>query len=115
MNKDVTVNALEELIVKFNKYKETAEQHEFPKLYALDKAIEKTDLKIICSTQSQARAMFRTIAKTIGEDYSNYMEANMKTVKIIGPCSKYIDGQGWVTEVPISLLESLGFYKKELL
>lgn len=37
----------------------------------------------------------------------------MKTVKIIGPCSKWIEGSGWVTEVPIALLESLGFYKKE--
>lgn len=72
--KEVTVEALEELIVKFNKYKEVAEQREFPKLYALDKAIQATDLKMIVSTQSQARAMFRTIAKIIGEDYSNYKE-----------------------------------------
>ena len=72
--KEVTTNALEELIIKFNKYKENAEQHEFAKLIVLDMAIKKTDLKIICSTQSQARAMFRTIAKIIGEDYSNYME-----------------------------------------
>lgn len=111
--KEVTVEALEELIIKFNKYKEIARQCEFPKLYALDNAIKATDLKIIVSTQSQARAMFRTIAKIIGEDYSNYLEYKSKTVKIIGPCSKYIDGQGWVTEVSIALLESLGFVRKE--
>ena len=111
--KEVTVEALEELIIKFNKYKETAEQHEFSKLYALDNAIKTTDLKIIVSTQSQARAMFRTIAKIIGEDYSNYIEDKMKTVKIIGPCSKWIEGSGWVTEVPVALLESLGFVRKE--
>lgn len=111
--KEVTVEALEELIIKFNKYKETAEQHEFPKLYALDVAIQKTDLKIIVSTQSQARAMFRTIAKIIGEDYSDYTENKTKTIKIIGPCSKWIEGSGWVTEVPIALLESLGFVRKE--
>lgn len=34
-----------------------------------------------------------------------------ETVKIIGPCSKYIDGQGWTTEVPVDKLEELGFIK----
>ena len=33
------------------------------------------------------------------------------TIKIIGPCSKYTDGEGWVTEIPIALLNNLGFYK----
>lgn len=34
-----------------------------------------------------------------------------ETVKIIGPCSKYIDGQGWTTEVPVDKLKELGFTK----
>ena len=34
-----------------------------------------------------------------------------ETIKIIGPCSKWIDKEGWVTEIPIALLNSLGFYK----
>lgn len=34
-----------------------------------------------------------------------------ETVKIIGLCSKYIDGQGWTTEVPVDKLEELGFTK----
>jgi hypothetical protein len=30
-----------------------------------------------------------------------------KIVKIIGYCSKYVDGQGWTTEVPLSVLENI--------
>lgn len=33
------------------------------------------------------------------------------TIKIIGPCSKWIDGAGWVTEVPIAQIEALGYKK----
>ena len=36
-----------------------------------------------------------------------------KFVEIIGPCSKYIDGKGWVTMVPEELLLQLGYIKKE--
>lgn len=35
----------------------------------------------------------------------------MKYVEIIGPCSKYIDGKGWVTQIPEHLLEAQGFRK----
>jgi hypothetical protein len=37
----------------------------------------------------------------------------MKYVEIIGPCSKYIDGKGWVTLIPVHLLEQQGFKKIE--
>ena len=33
------------------------------------------------------------------------------TIKIIGPCSKWIDGEGWVTEIPIAQIEALGYKK----
>lgn len=36
-----------------------------------------------------------------------------ETIKIIGYCSKYVDGQGWTTEVPVKELERLGFTRKE--
>lgn len=36
-----------------------------------------------------------------------------EVVKIVGPCSKWIQGVGWVTEIPVSLLESMGFVKIE--
>ena len=31
----------------------------------------------------------------------------------IGPCSKYIDGQGWTTEIPVKMLEEKGYVKAE--
>lgn len=30
----------------------------------------------------------------------------MDKITIIGPCSKYVDGQGWTTEIPVHLLGS---------
>lgn len=32
-----------------------------------------------------------------------------KYVEIIGPCSKYIDGKGWVTQIPEELLFAKGY------
>lgn len=32
-------------------------------------------------------------------------------VKIIGPCSKWIDGEGWVTMVPVDSIENAGYHK----
>ena len=34
-----------------------------------------------------------------------------KYVEIIGPCSKWIEGKGWVIQVPMHLLEEKGFKK----
>ena len=35
---------------------------------------------------------------------------------IVGPCSKYIDGQGWTTEIPVEKLNKAGYLKaKDLL
>ena len=31
----------------------------------------------------------------------------------IGPCSKYIDGQGWTTEIPVEMLKEKGYVKAE--
>ena len=36
----------------------------------------------------------------------------MKQVEVfIGPCSKFITGQGWTTEIPIKQLEARGYVK----
>ena len=32
-------------------------------------------------------------------------------VEIIGPCSRWIEGKGWVTKIPIQLLKEAGFVK----
>ena len=37
----------------------------------------------------------------------------MKYAEIIGPCSKYIDGKGWVTQIPEELLKNKGYVKVE--
>ncbi len=29
----------------------------------------------------------------------------------VGSCSKYIDGQGWTTEIPVKDLKAKGYYK----
>lgn len=37
----------------------------------------------------------------------------MKPVEIfIGPCSKWVDGLGWVTEIPIQQLKEKGYIKQ---
>lgn len=32
---------------------------------------------------------------------------------IIGPCSKWIEGRGWVTRIPVHLIEDAGFVRKD--
>lgn len=38
-------------------------------------------------------------------------------VEIVGPCSKWVEGRGWVTRIPVSLMLSLiekaGFVRSE--
>ncbi len=31
-------------------------------------------------------------------------ETERKTIKIVGPCSKWVEGEGWVTEIPVKLI-----------
>ena len=33
------------------------------------------------------------------------------TIEIIGPCSKWVEGKGWVTQIPIHLILNAGFHK----
>ena len=33
-------------------------------------------------------------------------------IEVIGPCSKWVDGKGWVTRIPIHLIENAGFVPK---
>ena len=41
-------------------------------------------------------------------------QKNMRSTEtFIGPCSKYIDKQGWTTEIPVKLLNEKGYYKVE--
>ena len=77
--KEITIEDVFELKEKFDKYLITAEQHEFVILTMIDLKLNNT-IKMIQSNnneikdQKEARAMFRTILKVIGEDYSEYEE-----------------------------------------
>lgn len=80
--KIITVEDCHELKAKFDKYCETAEQHEFPKLATIDIMLEITLKKIdkagTVENQKEARSMFRVVLKTIGKDYSDYIEEENK-------------------------------------
>lgn len=77
-HKEITVQDCIELKEKFDKYTETAEQHEFVILAMVDMRLTNS-INIITETnkvkdQKEARAMFRTVLKVIGKDYSEYEE-----------------------------------------
>ena len=78
LTKDITVQDCEELVKKFIAYTETAEQHEFATLIIIQSALLKTMREIRktgkVASQKDARAMFRVVLKTIGEDCSEYEE-----------------------------------------
>lgn len=78
MAKVITVEDCDELYSKFKKYTETAEQHEFVILAMVHQKLEITMLQIHAVNkvvdQKDARAMFRTVLKVIGQDASEYAE-----------------------------------------
>lgn len=77
--KKITIEDVLELKEKFDKYLITAEQHEIVTLAIIDFMLNNT-IKTIQSNnneikdQKEARAMFRTILKVMGKDYSEYEE-----------------------------------------
>lgn len=76
--KNVTVEECLNLQKKFKKYCETAEQHEFPLLMMVDLKMSATIQHIeeigVIENQKGIRAMFRVVLRTIGEDFSEYLE-----------------------------------------
>ena len=70
----VTEKDLNELIVKFEEYTETAQQYEIPILAYISKNILNTNIKNIVNNQKEARAMYRAISKVIHNDFSKYKE-----------------------------------------
>lgn len=72
--RELTEQDLNELIGKFKKYCETAEQHEFARLLMLEMMISQHPVNEVIKDQKEARAMYRTIAKTIGVNCSDYEE-----------------------------------------
>lgn len=75
---EITLQDCEDLYARFMKYTETAEQHEFPRLamihFKLNQTMVHVRLTGCIKDQKDARAMFRVVLKTIGEDASAYEE-----------------------------------------
>ena len=77
--KEISIEDVFKLKEKFDKYLTTAEQHEIIILAIIDLKLNNT-IKTIQSNnneikdQKEARAMFRTILKVMGKDYSEYEE-----------------------------------------
>ena len=81
MRTDITREECEQLKERFYKYCNSAEQHEFVKLYKIDKAIQETwkDLDEFLSNNEELNTMFRVILKAIGasqEEIEKYNKEN---------------------------------------
>lgn len=78
--KIITVQDCEELKQKFDKYCETAEQHEFPILAIVNMKMDATMEHIRdageVTNQKDIRAMFRVVLRAIGEEPTEYEEEN---------------------------------------
>ena len=76
--KQVIVEDCLELQKLFEKYCETAEQHEFIKLILIqsriDKYISRSQQVGKIENQKEANAMFRVVLGAIGKDFSDYEE-----------------------------------------
>lgn len=76
--KKITVADCLELKEKFQKYCETAEQHEFALLAMVNIKMDTTIAQIQAAqkveNQTDTRAMFRVVLRLIGEDFSEYDE-----------------------------------------
>ena len=76
--KQITIADCLELQKLFEKYCETAEQHDFIKLILIQSRIDKYISRLHhigkIKNQNQANAMFRVVLGAIGKDFSDYEE-----------------------------------------
>ncbi len=74
--KEITITDCEQLRTEFDKYLETAEQHEFVKLFVIDNKFKKTlttyKQKGTVINQDEANAMFRVVLGAMGKKVSEY-------------------------------------------
>lgn len=103
---NITVQDCVDLRKRFLAYCDTAEQHEFARLFIihqkLDATIERLQRASKVEDQKDTRAMFRVVLKTIGQDYSAYREPDENPVVCLcWNCGKEIrknDNQNLVNE-----------------
>ena len=78
MAREITLQDCEDLYKRFEKYTETAEQHEFVRLAVVNVALDKTMTRLRATgkveNQKEARSMFRVVLTVIGGDKSEYEE-----------------------------------------
>ena len=78
--KTITIEDCRNFKNKFERYCETAEQYEFVLLVILqtklDKTLETIEKDGEIKDQKEARAMFRTILRIIGENADDYLEVS---------------------------------------
>ncbi len=75
--KTITMADCREIYNRFIKYAETSEQHEFAKLAMIHMMLDTTMARWSDPiNQKEARAMFRVVLGTIGEDITPYKEEN---------------------------------------
>ena len=83
--KAITLSDCEELYRQFQRYTETAEQHEFVRLaminIRLDATMERFRAAGRVLDQKDTRAMFRVVLRAIGEDFSKYEEVESNDIR----------------------------------
>lgn len=62
--------------------------------YIVEKSSIPEELKYIAEAQS----------KNTCDILKQKIMNDRKTIKIVGPCSKWVEGEGWVTEIPVRLI-----------
>lgn len=82
--KNITIEDCILLKKQFDDYCKYAEQHEFPLLAFIDFKMEDTIEKIqkdgYIKDQKDIRAMFRTVLRIIGKDFSEYQEESDESI-----------------------------------
>lgn len=72
--KEIAREDINYLLQRLEQFKEIAEPPMFIPLLIVDQMLEKINIDEILKNQKECRAMYRTIARVIGLDYSAYLE-----------------------------------------
>lgn len=72
MKYNITKEEVLGLLDDFNKYTETAEQHEFPLLAIIKVKLEQSIEEFPYINIAELNCMFRVVYKAIGKDFSEY-------------------------------------------
>ena len=68
------MNKAEKLRQELLQYAETAQPNEFPIIFLLDMRLQKTSKAIETISPTEINAMYRTVYRLIGKDFSKYKD-----------------------------------------